>query len=405
MQEWKTYRIGDICKRVCSGGTPKSTEPSYYDGEIPWLNTKEINFNRISSTEKHITLSGLENSSAKWIDKNSVIVAMYGATAAKVAINTIPLTTNQACCNLSIDETKADYRFVYYWLCSRYTELASLANGGAQQNLNAQQIKDFEIKLPEIQTQQKIADLLWSIDNKIICNKSINDNLEQQAEALYKSWFVDFEPFKDGKFIESELGQIPEGWRIYTLNELMDIKRGSSPRPIQSYLSETGLKWLKISDATSCNSPFIYEIQEHIKSEGLRNTVYLQKGALVLSNSATPGLPKILGIDTCIHDGWLYFPISKLSNPFMYLMFIKFRENLISRANGSVFLNLKTEIVKNLKIALPKREIIEQFDIIISSVFNEIRNRTEEMLNLSKQRDTLLPKLMSGELKINEIDC
>ena len=177
MQEWKIYRIGDICKRVCSGGTPKSTEPSYYDGEIPWLNTKEINFNRISSTEKHITLSGLENSSAKWIDKNSVIVAMYGATAAKVAINTIPLTTNQACCNLSIDETKADYRFVYYWLCSRYTELASLANGGAQQNLNAQQIKDFEIKLPEIQTQQKIADLLWSIDNKIICNKSINDNL------------------------------------------------------------------------------------------------------------------------------------------------------------------------------------------------------------------------------------
>ena len=177
MQEWKTYRIGDICKRVCSGGTPKSTEPSYYDGEIPWLNTKEINFNRISSTEKHITLSGLENSSAKWIDKNSVIVAMYGATAAKVAINTIPLTTNQACCNLSIDETKADYRFVYYWLCSHYTELASLANGGAQQNLNAQQIKDFEIKLPEIQIQQKIADLLWSIDNKIICNKSINDNL------------------------------------------------------------------------------------------------------------------------------------------------------------------------------------------------------------------------------------
>ena len=97
MTEWKTYRIGDICKRVCSGGTPKSTEPSYYDGDIPWLNTKEVNFNRICSTEKHITQSGLENSSAKWIDENSVIVAMYGATAAKVAINAIPLTTNQAC--------------------------------------------------------------------------------------------------------------------------------------------------------------------------------------------------------------------------------------------------------------------------------------------------------------------
>ncbi len=151
MTSWKTYRLGDICKRVCSGGTPKSTESSYYDGDIPWLNTKEINFNRIYSTERCITQKGLDNSSAKWIDANSVIVAMYGATAAKVAINKIPLTTNQACCNLSIDENMADYRYVYYWLCANYVELASLANGGAQQNLNAQQIKDFEISLPSLE--------------------------------------------------------------------------------------------------------------------------------------------------------------------------------------------------------------------------------------------------------------
>ena len=300
-----------------------------------------------------------------------------------------------------------DPHFLTYYLLSAEVQhrLKNHANGAVVAHLNVSDIRNLWVTLPELEEQVAIGKILRSIDDKIELNRQINDNLEQQAQALYKSWFVDFEPFKDGKFIESELGQIPEEWRIYTLNELMDIKRGSSPRPIQSYLSETGLKWLKISDATSCSSPFIYEIQEHIKSEGLRNTVYLQKGALVLSNSATPGLPKILGIDTCIHDGWLYFPISKLSNPFMYLMFIKFRENLISQANGSVFMNLKTEIVKNLKIALPKREIIEQFDLIISSVFNEIRNRTEEMLNLSKQRDTLLPKLMSGEIKINEIDC
>ena len=301
-----------------------------------------------------------------------------------------------------------DSTFLYYLLSQdAFFEYVMMgAKGCKMPRGDKGHIMDWEIDIPEDKSEQTaIGQCLKMLDKKIEINKQKNDNLEQQAQALYKSWFVDFEPFKDGKFIESELGQIPEGWRIYTLNELMDIKRGSSPRPIQSYLSETGLKWLKISDATSCSSPFIYEIQEHIKSEGLRNTVYLQKGALVLSNSATPGLPKILGIDTCIHDGWLYFPISKLSNPFMYLMFIKFRENLISQANGSVFMNLKTEIVKNLKIALPKREIIEQFDLIISSIFNEIRNRTEEMLNLSKQRDTLLPKLMSGEIKINEIDC
>ena len=345
--------------------------------------------------------------------KNDVVVTISGNVG---QISYIPYNSmydeylvSQRQFRVTFDTSRVYVPFLVYYFHTKEGQhkILSFANQTGVPAL-AQPLKNFrniDIELPDLKTQQKIAQILESIDNKIENNCQINDNLEQQAEALYKSWFVDFEPFKDGKFIESELGQIPEGWRIYTLNELMDIKRGSSPRPIQSYLSETGLKWLKISDATSCSSPFIYEIQEHIKSEGLRNTVYLQKGALVLSNSATPGLPKILGIDTCIHDGWLYFPISKLSNPFMYLMFIKFRENLISQANGSVFMNLKTEIVKNLKIALPKREIIEQFDLIISSVFNEIRNRTEEMLNLSKQRDTLLPKLMSGEIKINEIDC
>ena len=236
MTVWKTYKLGDICKRVCSGGTPKSTEPTYYDGDIPWLNTKEINFNRIYSTERCITQKGLDNSSAKWIDANCVIVAMYGATAAKVAINKIPLATNQACCNLSIDEKIADYHYVYYWLCANYTELASLANGGAQQNLNAQQIKDFEISLPPMEEQRRIAGILGAIDDKIENNRRINTNLELQAQALYKQWFVDFEfpnedgkPYKSsgGKMVDSELGPIPEGWSVGTIYKYVNVVYGA----------------------------------------------------------------------------------------------------------------------------------------------------------------------------------
>lgn len=177
MEEWKLTKIGCLCKRVCSGGTPKSTVEEYYGGGIPWLNTKEVNFNRIYSTESTISEAGLNNSSAKWIDKHSVIVAMYGATAAKCAIGMIPMTTNQACCNLMVDENLADYRFVYYALTNAYSTLASLANGGAQQNLNAQLIKDFEIPLPDLQTQHRIADILSSIDDKIENNIRINHNL------------------------------------------------------------------------------------------------------------------------------------------------------------------------------------------------------------------------------------
>jgi len=119
----------------------------------------------------------LNKSSAKWVPENTIIVAMYGATAGKSAITKIPLTTNQACCNLIIDEHLADYRYVYYYLYSKYEHIASLANGGAQQNLNAGQIKEYLIDLPSLDIQQKVADILESLDNKIEQNKQINDNL------------------------------------------------------------------------------------------------------------------------------------------------------------------------------------------------------------------------------------
>ena len=181
MEQWKYIKISDLCKKVCSGGTPKSSVASYYDGNIPWLNTKEINFNRIYSTERNITEEGFNNSSAKWIEKNAVVVAMYGATAGKSAISKIPLTTNQACCNLMVDPEKADYRFVYYALASDYNRLASLANGGAQQNLNAQQIKDFEIPVFALEEQIRIADFLSALDDKIELNRRINDNFAHFA--------------------------------------------------------------------------------------------------------------------------------------------------------------------------------------------------------------------------------
>ena len=404
------YTFKDICTKIGSGATPTGGKEAYKGGDYALVRSQNVlDYTFTTSGRAYINETQAKKLDGVKIESGDVLLNITGDSVARACIipdEILPARVNQHVAIIRANNQYALNEYLLYFLQYNKQYLLSISQGGGTRSaITKKMIEDIEIDLPSIEDQLTIVNIINSISKKIEVNQQINDNLEQQAEALYKSWFVDFEPFKDGKFIESELGQIPEGWRIYTLNELMDIKRGSSPRPIQSYLSETGLKWLKISDATSCSSPFIYEIQEHIKSEGLRNTVYLQKGALVLSNSATPGLPKILGIDTCIHDGWLYFPISKLSNPFMYLMFIKFRENLISQANGSVFMNLKTEIVKNLKIALPKREIIEQFDLIISSVFNEIRNRTEEMLNLSKQRDTLLPKLMSGEIKINEIDC
>jgi type I restriction enzyme S subunit len=231
------------------------------------------------------------------------------------------------------------------------------------------------------------------LDDKIAINREINHHLELMAQAIFKSWFVDFDPWG---------GVMPEGWREGTLGQFVDIKRGGSPRPIQEFLSDTGYRWLKISDVSSLKTPFVLEIKEHIKESGLNKTVFRRAGTLVLSNSATPGIPKILSVDTCIHDGWLYFPQSQFSNEFLYLFFKHIRQDLVALGNGSVFTNLKTDILKAFPVAYPNKEVLVQFDEVVVPLFFGMENATRESAHLAALRDTLLPRLMSGDIKTME---
>ena len=187
------------------------------------------------------------------------------------------------------------------------------------------------------------------------------------------------------------------------MGSFVKIKRGGSPRPIQDYLSNSGFRWLKISDVTSLSSPFVLEIKEHIKEEGLSKTVFLNSGELVLSNSATPGIPKILDADTCIHDGWLYFPTSELSKYYLYLFFKHIRKELVSLGNGSVFTNLKTDILKAFPIAKADETTLNEFDALVAPLFATMLNADRENLKLAAMKDVLLPKLLSGEIDVSEV--
>ena len=182
-QVW-TATIADICKHIQSGGTPKAGNSDYYGGTIPWLRTQEVNWNEIYDTDVKITEQGLKNSSAKMIPENCVIVAMYGATAGKVAINKIPLTTNQACCNLEIDETKALYRYVFHWLSKEYLSLKALGQG-SQSNINAQTVKQYPIPIPPLEVQQRIVNVLDNFD--AICS-DLNIGLPAEIEARKKQY-------------------------------------------------------------------------------------------------------------------------------------------------------------------------------------------------------------------------
>ena len=292
----------------------------------------------------------------------------------------------------------ADKDYLYYLVCSpevREPAKKSMVGSSGRQRVQTDVVKNLEIDVPPLVEQRKIGSFLKSFDDKIALNDKINKNLEQQAEALFKAWFLDYIPWN---------GNVPSSWIDGKLGDFADIKRGGSPRPIQKYLSNSGLRWLKISDVTSLQTPFVIDIKDHIIEDGLKKTVLLKEGSLVLSNSATPGIPKILDVDSCIHDGWLYFPQSKFSREYLYLYFKYIRQQLVNLSNGSVFNNLKTDILKNYPTILPDNETLQRFESIVNPIFLEIQNRTRESHQLTDIRDVLLPKLMSGELDVSDID-
>lgn len=397
--EWKEVRLGDVCTRVCSGGTPKSTNLSYYGGEIPWLNTKEIDFNRIYSTEKTITDSGLNNSSAKWIVPNTVTVAMYGATAGKSCIVKVPMTTNQACCNLTINDEVADYEFVYYSLKNDYTTLASLANGGAQQNLNAQIIKDYVLKMPSLADQRRIASILSSLDRKIELNNKINADLEEMAQAIFKNWFVDFEPFKDGKFMDSELGMIPEGWKVGTLKDLLYLRKDS------------------IKAVNKGNLPYL-----PIDTIPIRRLVATDFKS---NDDAKSSLQTFEPNDIIVGAMRVYFhrvilaPCKGITRTTCFVLTVK-NENALAyslmQCNQDEAISFAEKTSKGstmpyavwdggygeYKVVIPSSEVMKSFNVLLNNFFSKMNKNAEENSRLSRLRDTLLPRLMSGELEVPE---
>ena len=200
---WRKYlfnddnikNIEDICLNISSGGTPNTSRREYYAGNIPWLRTQEVNWNIIYDTELKITEEAIKNSSAKVIPRNCVIVAMYGATVGKVAINNIPLSTNQACCNLEINPRIADYKYVFYWLSSQYKYIKSLGQG-SQTNINAQIVRKLKIPIPPIKEQQKIVQILDKFDklvNDILEELSVEVDLRKKQYEYYRNKLLSFE--------------------------------------------------------------------------------------------------------------------------------------------------------------------------------------------------------------------
>lgn len=403
MGKYDKIEIQHICLNICSGGTPKSTVTEYYGGNIPWLNTKEINFCRIYETERTITDEGLNNSSAKWVPANTVIVAMYGATAGKTAIAKIPLTTNQACCNLNIDSAIADYRFVYYALYNNYAYLASLANGGAQQNLNAQQIKEFEIPFPPLKEQKRIADILSSLDDKIELNRRINGNLEQQAQTLFKAWFVEN---PNPQWLDGRLSDIASfvGGYSYKGNELVDFSN-IGMATIKNYERSGGFKTDGFKDINP--SPKVKSTQYAELFDILVAHTDLTQNADVIGNAEL-----LLSFDHYKHIIFSMDLVKVLPNknfPYRFLLaaMLKnriFKSHCLSYVNGTTVLHLSKKALPEYEITIPTDKEAKRMNDILGCYYKQMAEILRENDILENLRNTILPKLMSGKLKINDLN-
>ena len=235
------------------------------------------------------------------------------------------------------------------------------------------------------------------------------------AKQLYDYWFVQFDfPNEEGKPYKSSGGamvwndklkrEIPQGWDSSMLQSICTIKRGASPRPIDDFMDEShkGMPWVKISDATNSNSPFMTTIKEYIILDGVPKSVKVIPNTLIVSNSATPGIPKFIQIEACVHDGWLVLTdYQEIYKYYLYYVIKMIRHNLLHIASGSIFKNLKTDYLKEFICITPSTEILSKYHNLVKPIMQEILLLQRDTEVLTKQRDELLPLLMNGQATVN----
>lgn len=382
MEEWKEYKISDLTIMKNGKKRPSGVgQFAVYGG------------------------NGVMDYANDYNAENTIIVGRVGAYCGNVyhcsgkcwvSDNAIAVFANDL----------IDIKFLFYLMSS--LDLHHQHIGGAQPLMTQDIIGGFDVSIPSLETQKKVTSILSLLDSKIELNRRINDNLEQQAQALFKSWFVDFEPFKDDKFIESELGMIPEGWRVGKAEDFYKINIGKTPpRKEQKWFSHdsSNITWVSISDL-GAGGYYIFESSEYLTKEAVDNfnVVMVPKYTVLLSFKLTVGRVAIAGKDLTTNEAIARFVTSKVNREYTYLLLKGYNYNLLG-STSSIATAVNSKIIKEMKIVMPENEVLNRFSSLVKPYFDQIQKKEEENNQLIALRDSILPKLMSGELKINDLNC
>lgn len=377
MEDWKEYKLGDVLT-IKYGKDHKQIA----DGDIPIYGSGGI----------------MRYGERSLYNGPSILIPRKGSLNNIMYANK-PFWTVDTMFWTIINEDVANPLFVYYSICKK--DFASLNTGSAVPSLTVPVIEDIDILLPSKETQNKIVAILKFLDDKIEVNRRINDNLEQQVQALFRSWFVDFEPFKDGDFVESELGVIPKGWRTGTLSDLGEVVGGSTPSKAKpEFYTDNGIAWLTPKDLSVSQLKFTSKGEIDITKEGYDScsTKLMPKGTVLFSSRAPIGYITIAKNDICTNQGFKSVIPTLAGTAFIYCFLKEVTQEIENKATGSTFKEASGALMKSLPTIIPESEVFNEFENLMSPIFKQQETVEEEISRLASLRDTLLPKLMSGEL-------
>ena len=398
MEEWKEYKLGEICTKIGSGATPKGGKETYLGGETSLIRSQNVLDFAFSwdglayiNDEQATKLNGVE------VIKNDVLLNITGDSVARVCIvpdDALPARVNQHVSIVRGNKSKVRNEYILYFLQFKKQHLLSLAQGGATRNaLTKGMIEDFTILLPQLEEQDQIVSILKSLDDKIEVNRRINENLEQQAQALFKSWFVDFEPFKNGEFEESELGMIPKGWGVGTLFDVAEIL-DKYRKPLSGKDRESMQKIYPYYGATSC-----MDYVDNYIFDGIY-TLIGEDGS-VAKEDGLPYMQYVWGKLWVNNHAHILQGKNGFSTEMIHVMLSM--TNIQHLVTGAVQAKLSQANMQKILLPIPPSEVLDNIRPIIDKMYELKRNNEDEFHRLATLRDTLLPKLMSGEIKVNDM--
>ena len=402
MEEWNRDILINLLDSLIDyrGKTPKKTSSG-----VPLVTAKIIKGGRILPFEEFIAEDNYDSWMVRGLPQPGDVVLTTEAPLGEVAqLDNTKVALAQRVVTLRGKKGILDNTYLKYFLQSDIGQKRLIARetGTTVTGIKQSELRKVEISYPDFDTQCRIASILKSLDDKIALNNRINHNLEEQAQALYKSWFVDFEPFKDGMFVDSELGMIPEGWRVGTVNEIMDIQSGF-PFKSRSFV-ERGQYLLitikavqdgqlTISGADSLDVPL---------PSKMPNYCNLNVGDILLSLTGNVGRVCIVDRDGLLLNQRVAKMAPKKEYNRAYTYFLarneKFKESMYQIARGTAQLNLSPVETGNLQIVIPPSDVLVFFSRIATPLFKSITATLREMISLQSSRDVLLPQLISGQL-------